>query len=210
MSQELKSIVLNLKSLDQDIEDPIVAGAGDANGRSLRIIFTQEAAAQFTENTKIYLKWCHQQLNIKGLNVFKQIKEDNPPIWEIYWPRNMLHEGDVLCNIELVDEISITSSVNFIVHVLSDPNDGSNFVVSDDYSVFQQAIIDLTVTNNLAKEQLEEQKQEFEQMKNDFAEMQEKVDTAYDNSIKAYELAQEALDQISEKETAQGVFLVEY
>ena len=34
MSQELKAVTVNLKSLDQDIQDPIVAGGADANGRT--------------------------------------------------------------------------------------------------------------------------------------------------------------------------------
>lgn len=209
MSQELRTVTINLKSMDQDIPDPIVAGAGDADGRTFRIIFDQEAEAQLTPYTKVYLSWSHKQKQIKGYNVFTQVNE-NPIIWEIKWPRNMLHEGDVLCCIELVDDISIVQSTNFLVHVLSDPNDGSHFVVSDDYSIFQQAVIQMNSLMEKATEQLEQQKSEFDQMKNDFGEMQEKVDTAYDNSIKAYELAQEALEQISEKETAKGVFLIEY
>ena len=48
MSQELKTVTVNLKSLDQDIKDPIVAGGADANGRTFRIMFDQEAAAQIT------------------------------------------------------------------------------------------------------------------------------------------------------------------
>ena len=42
MSQELRAFTVNLKSMDQDIPDPIVAGAGDANGRTFRIIFDQD------------------------------------------------------------------------------------------------------------------------------------------------------------------------
>lgn len=208
-STELKVFTINMKSLDQNIDDPIIAGAGDANGRTLRIVFTQKAAAQFTPYTKVYLKWHHQQLKINGLDVFHK-KNDNPPVWEIKWPKNMLHEGDALCNIEIVDDISIAPSTNFIVHILSDPADGSTFIVSDDYSIFQQAVIDLTSTNEKALEQIESQKQEFDQIKNDFSEMQEKVNEAYDQSTKAYELAQDALDKIEQKQTADGVFLIEY
>lgn len=42
MSQELKTVTVNLKSLDQDIKDPIVAGGADANGRTFRIILTKK------------------------------------------------------------------------------------------------------------------------------------------------------------------------
>ena len=67
MPQELKAFTVNMKSMDQDIDDPIIAGAGDANGRTFRIIFTQEAAAQFTEYTKVYLSWHHKQADVSGL-----------------------------------------------------------------------------------------------------------------------------------------------
>lgn len=55
MSIELKATVVNMKSLSQNIEDPIVNGAADVKGRTLRVIFTQEAAAQITPRTKVYL-----------------------------------------------------------------------------------------------------------------------------------------------------------
>ena len=63
-----------MKTLSQDIEDPIVIGEGEANGRSLRVIFTQEAAAQFTPTTKVYLSWYHKEKNIKGYNVFTEVE----------------------------------------------------------------------------------------------------------------------------------------
>ena len=83
MTTELKATVINMKTLTQDIDDPIIAHSGDANGFALRIIFTQEAAAQFTKNTKVYLSWLHIEENIKGYNVFTEITneddEDFPP-----------------------------------------------------------------------------------------------------------------------------------
>lgn len=83
VANELKATVINLKSLSQNIPDPITVGAGDASGRKLRVIFTQEAAAQFTPNTKVYLSWRHQEKDIKGYNIFTEIideeNEDFPP-----------------------------------------------------------------------------------------------------------------------------------
>ena len=77
MAVDLKKSVINMKHLSQDIDDPIVVNAADANGRTLEIIFTQEAAAQFTENTKVYLSWHHQEMDIKGYNVFTEIKNED-------------------------------------------------------------------------------------------------------------------------------------
>ena len=163
MSQELKTFTVNLKSLDQDISDPIVAGGGDAAGRTFRIIFDQEAEAQITDETKVYLSWFHRQTKVKGYNVFTQTNED-PITWEIKWPQAMLTEGDVLCCIELVDSVSIAQSTNFLVHILSDPNDGSQFVVSDDFTLFQNAVIRLNCIGNQMKDQMVQQKIEFEDM----------------------------------------------
>jgi hypothetical protein len=163
MAQELKTVTVNLKTLDQDIPDPIVASAADAAGRTFSVLFTQEAEAQFSDLTKVYLSWKHERLNIKGYNVFSQVSED-PMIWSIKWPQTMLQEGDVLCCIELVDDVSIVASTNFKVHVLYDPNDGETYVYSDDFSLFQEAVINLTTLSSQMTDQMEQQKKDFELM----------------------------------------------
>lgn len=209
MPLELKTFTVNMKSLDQDIDDPIIAGAGDANGRTFRIIFTQEAAAQFTEYSKVYLSWRHKQEKIEGLNVFTKVSDD-PLVWEIHWPQTMLHEGDVLCCIKLVDDISIVQSTNFIVHVLSDPTTGENFITSDDYSIFQTAVINMNYISQKMVHLMEDQEKEFSQMKDDFSDMKEQIEEATDKANQAYDLAQEALDQIEQKDTSSGVYMTEY
>ncbi len=209
MPIELKAFTVNMKSLDQDIDDPIIAGAGDANGRTFRVIFTQEAAAQFTEYSKVYLSWKHKQERIEGLNIFTQVNDD-PMIWEIHWPQSMLHEGDVLCCIKLVDDISIVQSTNFIVHVLSDPTSGENFVTSDDYSIFQTAIINMNYISQKMVNQMEDQEKEFAGWREDFASMKGEIPAATDKANEAYELAQDALEQINKKDTATGILMTEY
>lgn len=209
MPTELKAFTVNMKSMDQDIDDPIIAGAGDANGRTFRVIFTQEAAAQFTEYSKVYLSWKHKQAKIEGLNVFKQVNDD-PMIWEIHWPQTMLREGDVLCCIKLVDDVSIVQSTNFIVHVLSDPTSGENFVTSDDYSIFQTAIINLNYISQKMVHQMEDQEKEFAGWREDFASMKDEISAATDKANEAYELAQGALEQITQKDTATGILMTEY
>ena len=209
MPLKLKAFTVNMKSMDQDIDDPIIAGAGDANGRTFRVIFTQEAAVQFTEYSKVYLSWKHKQAKIEGLNVFTHVKDD-PMIWEIHWPQSMLHEGDVLCCIKLVDDISIVQSTNFIVHVLSDPTSGENFVTSDDYSIFQTAIINMNYISQKMVNQMEDQEKEFAGWREDFSGMKEQISEATDKANQAYELAQDALEQIEQKDTATGILMTEY
>ena len=77
MNTRLKGTVINMKSLSQHIDDPIVVGGGDADGRYLTIIFTQEAAARFAPNTKVYLSWRHIQKDVKGYNSFTEIPRED-------------------------------------------------------------------------------------------------------------------------------------
>ena len=152
MAIQLKGTVINMKSLSQNIEDPIIIGAAEANGRYLNIIFTQEAAAQFSDSTKVYLSWWHIQKDIKGYNVFTEIpREDDeenmltaeelPPTWQIYYPQEMLWEGDVLAHIELVDDISIAASTTFTIHVLADSwEHGKNWRTDDDFKELKKAL----------------------------------------------------------------------
>lgn len=209
MSQELRTFTVNLKSMDQDIPDPIVAGAGDANGRTFRVIFDQEAAAQLTPETKIYLSWFHKQKKIKGYNVFTQTNDD-PVIWEIKWPQTMLHEGDVLCCIEMVDSVSIVQSTTFLVHVLTDPNDGSGFVVSDDFSEFQNAVIQLNCIADQMKDQMLQQKLEFEDMTLQFGEIKEKADAAYLNSTEAMNRVEALEEELGDLTITADIPLIEY
>ena len=177
MSSELKVTTVNLKDLSQDIIDPVVVGAGDASGRTLRIIFTQKAAAQFTPNTKVYLSWHHQEMNIKGYNIFTEIvqedDEDFPPTWEINFPKSMLYEGNVLACIQIVDEVSIATSVNFMIHVLADPNDGSRFTATDDFTEFQQFVIDTSTMISRVEELVKEQQESLDEIYNEFEDIQQ-------------------------------------
>jgi methyl-accepting chemotaxis protein len=105
----------------------------------------------------------------------------------------MLHEGNVLACIQLVDEVSIATSVNFTIHILSDPNDGSDYELSDDYSDFQKMIIRISCLEKQMKDQMESQKIEFEDMQLAF---QKIVATAVDAEAiarEAKEKAEEAL-----------------
>ena len=197
MADELKATVINMKSLSQNIPDPVVVGAGDANGRTLRIIFTQEAAAQMTEDTKVYLSWHHQEVDIKGYNVFTHIinedDEDFPPTWEITYHKSMLYEGNVLACIQLVDSVSIATSTNFMIRVLMNPNDGSRYTATDDFSEFQKAVISLTTLSDEMKRQMANQKIEFEDMQLEFMDVRRIAQNSEDVSTQAREIAEQAL-----------------
>ena len=89
----------------------------------------------------------------------------------------MLWEGNVLANIQLVDDVSIAVSTNFIIHVLKDPNEDDHYVPSDDYSEFKEAVINLNSLSDRMEEQLEDDKAAFDQIVEEFEEMKETIAT---------------------------------
>lgn len=56
----------------------------------------------------------------------------------------MLYAGNVVACIEIVDDISIAATTNFTIHVLEDPNDGSVFTATNDFTEFQNAVTQLS------------------------------------------------------------------
>lgn len=114
----------------------------------------------------------------------------------------MLHEGNVLACIQLVDEVSIATSVNFTIHILSDPNDGSDYELSDDYSDFQKMVIRISCLEKQMKDQMEAQKIEFEDMQLIFQRIVATATDAESIAKEAREKAEEALNITSGYEEA--------
>ena len=105
----------------------------------------------------------------------------------------MLYEGNVLSCIQIVDEVSIATSVNFTIHVLIDPNDGSTFIGTDDFTEFQKAIISLASVETQARRQLLNQKIEFEDMQLAFMRIQKDSNDAISIATEAKTIAESVL-----------------
>ena len=140
----LKEVVINLKSMSQEIPDPILGGGGDGNGYVLKIIFTQEAWEQFTPTTKVYLRWKHEQTGVRGYNIFSHISIDNDKyetIYKLQIPAQLLVTGDVNCRIDVVDNVSLIPSNNFRIHVLEDIYDEEDYEEIEADPTFAEALI---------------------------------------------------------------------
>lgn len=205
---QIKDVFLRIKSLQQCIH-PITIGAG-ASRPYIWIKFDKEAAKQFSRSTLVYLSWEHSDRNnTRGYNVFTQESKD-PNIWRIHLPASMLHEGKVLARIELVDKFSIAASTNFEINILYNPNQDETFTESEDFGVFQQAIVDLTGKIDDTRQMLEdtrdtvedlselfEQAKEFyKKMEEEFEQRDQKIDDALQTSYNAMCVAMKALNQL--------------
>lgn len=206
---QVKDIVIKIKSLQQKIK-PINIGAG-ASRPYIYAMFDYEAKAQFTSKTTVYLSWKHSDGNeIRGYNAFTKIS-DKPNVWKLMVPASMLHEGTVLARLELVDSVSIAASTTFEINILYNPNEDESFTMSDDYGVFQEAIVQLTEKVNQTTSMLEDTKQTVEDLQELFNQVQEFyliikkeqkknkkiIKTTLDTSYHALATAMEALNRLT-------------
>lgn len=181
MAIELKRLIINLKTLDQDIPQPINIGGSNADGRVLRLIFSQQAAAQIADTTIVYLRWKHQQKNISGYVNFEKVNDD-ATVWDLKWPMSMVNcgEGEVTCCIELVDDISIAPSRTFVVHILQNPTDGSSFTSTDDFDALSQTVTGIT---GLATK-LQKQSDDLDTLETDLEDLKTDLETTMEQAQK--------------------------
>lgn len=186
MSAELKAFTINLKTLSQTIESPIVVSGEDAGGFVLRVVLTQQAADRIASNTTLYLKWTNLAANNRGYDTFKRVRGERlSPIgetWEMTLPSSMLREGDVRCCIEFVDNISVSATKPFLIHITGTVCPTDDFEFSDDFSAFKSALVELEKTTEAAREQT-----------NKLSAQQARLDDIEAKSNQAYSIAQQAL-----------------
>ena len=89
----------------------------------------------------------------------------------------MLWEGNVLANIQLVDNVSIAVSTNFIIHVLKDFNEEEDQNPASDYSEFKKAAIALNSLSEQMKEQLIYNEENFNRIVEEFEQMKDTIAT---------------------------------
>jgi hypothetical protein len=152
--------VVEIKTLNQDMPDSLVACAGETNGRNVRVIVSQEAAARMTPLTKLYLKWAHRDTGVEGYNVFTKVNDN---VYDIVLSKDMLVAGTVLCRIEFVDEVSISATKDFTIDVEVNPHDGEKFVPLDDFTEFQQACVDLATVGDALTAKVDSWREEIDE-----------------------------------------------
>lgn len=108
----------------------------------------------------------------------------------------MLHEGNALANIQLVDDVSIATSTNFTIHILYDPNNGSTYTDSDDYSDFKKMVISISCLEQQMKDQMELQKIEFEDMQLEFQKVRKIAADAYKTASDSLEKVEEFKNEL--------------
>lgn len=206
---QVKDIVFKIKSLQQKIRS-VTVGAGAANSPYIYVIFDKEAAAQFAQGTKVYLSWKNLESNVRGYNVLTQIAK-KPNTWRLTLPQSLLTEGNVLARFELVDDTSIAPSQNFEITVLGNPLEGSGWIQSDDFSAFQESLVNMTKQVQETQQLLKETQQTVNDLNALFGQVQRfyneiqceqrklkrKTDKSLETSYEALQTAMTALNHLA-------------
>lgn len=206
---QVKDIVFKIKSLQQKIRS-VTVGAGAANSPYIYVIFDKEAAAQFAQGTKVYLSWKNLESNVRGYNVLTQIAK-KPNTWRLTLPQSLLTEGNVLARFELVDDTSIAPSQNFEITVLGNPLEGSDWIQSDDFSAFQESLVNMTKQVQETQQLLKETQQTVNDLNALFGQVQRfyneiqceqrklkrKTDKSLETSYEALQTAMTALNHLA-------------
>lgn len=134
---------IELDSSDGFVGD-LYAHEGDANGRGIDLSLIDGNAPANTTGMAVYLAWGHEKGG-EGLTPFSAVDAAKGR-WRVLYPTAMQRSGTVLARIMIYltgNRAAISGSKNFRIFVDIDPVDGNTAISDNDFSVFQQAVVDL-------------------------------------------------------------------
>ena len=131
------------------------AHEGDANGRGIDLHVTLHGETVSMAGMSVYLAWRHKRLkNCQGFTAFTAVNAAEGR-FKVLYPTSMQHPGDVAARVMIYltsNGTHITGSKNFTISVDGDPIDDDAALADNDFSLFQQAVVDLhTATSKAAK-----------------------------------------------------------
>lgn len=134
---------ITLDYANQFIPDILIANANDANGRGIDLYVTKDGAAMSMTGMKVYLVWSHENGN-QDLTAFTAVNAASGH-YKVYYPPAMMHGGTVLARIAIYigSKTPITGSRDFRIMVERDPIDADAAMADENFSLFQQAVINL-------------------------------------------------------------------
>ena len=122
----------------------LYANEGDANGRGIDLSLVDGKTPANTTGMAVYLAWGHENGG-EGLTPFSAVDAAHGQ-WRVLYPTAMQRSGTVLARIMVYlngNRAAISGSKNFRIFVDVDPVDGNTAISDNDFSVFQQAVVDL-------------------------------------------------------------------
>ncbi len=116
------------------------AKAGDYNGRRLVVQLSNAGVVGDLTGVDVNLGWQHDTLKNTGLYPFEPV-DLTQGIFEIYYPKEMLTNGNVTALIQIIENDHITETKNFKIKVEKSVIDEDTIVSENSFTVLQDALL---------------------------------------------------------------------
>ncbi len=116
------------------------AKVGDYNGRRLVVQLSNAGVVGDLTGVDVNLGWQHDSLKNTGLDPFEPVVLSQG-IFEIYYPKEMLNEGNVTALIQIIENDHITETKNFKIKVEKSVIDEDTIVSENSFTVLQDALL---------------------------------------------------------------------
>ncbi|WP_373737258.1 hypothetical protein [Jeotgalibaca porci] len=116
------------------------AKAGDYNGRRLVVQLSNAGVVGDLTGVDVNLGWQHDTLKNTGLDPFEPV-DLTQGIFEIYYPKEMLTNGNVTALIQIIENDHITETKNFKIKVEKSVIDEDTIVSENSFTVLQDALL---------------------------------------------------------------------
>lgn len=141
-----RRVDFRLNKANDYIPDNFFAKEGDYNGRELVVQITNGSVVTETQGIQLILNWKHLNKGHSGNKYFEEL-DITKGIYKVSYPTQMLFAGKVSCFITIVDNEKITNTRNFNLKVEAGA-DGNLIVAENDFSILQQALIQINQYQN--------------------------------------------------------------
>lgn len=166
ISAEWYTKAVTLDCADGYVPD-LYANEGDANGRGIDLAIMDGGKPANTTGMAVYLAWGHEKGG-EGLTPFSPV-DASKGRWRALYHTSMQRRGTVLARVLVYlngNSAAITGSRNFRIFVDVDPVDVDVALSDNDFTVFQQAVVDLrealSAFDNASKQQMQNQAKSYE------------------------------------------------
>ncbi|WP_373738496.1 SGNH/GDSL hydrolase family protein [Jeotgalibaca porci] len=116
------------------------AKAGDYNGRRLVVQLSNAGVVGDLTGVDVNLGWQHDSLKNTGLDPFEPV-DLSQGIFEIYYPKEMLTNGNVTALIQIIENDHITETKNFKIKVEKSVIDEDTAVSENSFTVLEKALL---------------------------------------------------------------------
>lgn len=116
------------------------AKTGDYNGRRLVVQLSDAGVVGNLTGVDVNLGWQHDTLKNTGLDPFDPV-DLAQGIFEIYYPKEMLNNGNVTALIQIIENDHITETKNFKIKVEKSVIDEDTIVSENSFTVLQDALL---------------------------------------------------------------------